>query len=213
MFSNAFFSRLSLSLSLSLPASAASLFVLDLRRKESWPSERAAVVESRLFSPFQFRLFSLFSLSSSARPRVAIPTILLVPIPPRRSLQLPPATSAGAHRDHKRRLVAKNERKGGVEGDRRGGVTRFLKIQQSKKQRERERKTSFPPMPPPRASERAWREKEKNPRRRPLLQRPEFPTTHRKTVLENAMVTTSGRKDLRSEEKRSKREAEETRCE
>jgi hypothetical protein len=54
---------------------------------------------------------------------------------------------------------------------------------------------------PLRASER----KEKSPRRHSQLLRNEFPNTHRKTVLENAMVTKFGERDLRNGRKRSER--------
>ena len=49
------------------------------------------------------------------------------------------------------------------------------------------------------------REKRENPRRHSLLLRYEFPNTHRKTVLENTMVTNSGERDLRNRRKRSER--------
>ena len=91
--------------------------------EESWPS-KAADSGSSWIDPR--RAFFFFSFAASPRLVLALPfNGSLLPISPRQSPQLLPAASSGAHRSRQRWLVVKSECKGGDEGDRRGGVTRF----------------------------------------------------------------------------------------
>ena len=146
---------------------------------------------------FQFRRLS------SASSRVAIqrfaPPDFATPIPPIApssqlwSSQKSPKMACCEERVQRRRRRRPSRR-----------CHAFLKIQQSMRQGEKNIVSANAAS----ASEREP-EKKKNPRRQSLLARHKVPTTYRKTVLENAMVTMSGERNLQSGRKRSKRGGEE----